>query len=371
MTFTKRLAAVCLTAALILTMMGVWAMPASAETVPMTWKPYDKAYVTIVFDDNKADLGDVYDIVHGEYDFPMCAAVPTATLPRNLALLHTIEANGGEILAHGHHHIVLNDSVSWETVVSEFSTSYKILAENGFNVHGTITCGGGGSEDNTMEYRAKIEPVLSRYYDYCNAWGVSTQYNHGRISMKRSTAENKKFINDAIENKEWLVLYAHHLDEVPPKLLRSVLDYLKEKQNSGELEVITYRDLHKRFAVWETPVDLDSMPSLETTTTTASTTSATATTTTTSSRLQHTRPTYISTTSTTTVSEVSSEPQAPESSAPEDIPADTEEVDPPTDEKDPPPWTTWAIVGAAVIFCTAGAIAVALIRRKKHTPPTE
>lgn len=271
---------------------------------------------------------------------------------------------------HGHHHIVLNNDVSWATVVNEFSTSYKTLAENGFNVHGTITCGGGGTEDTSVEYRTKLEPVLSRYYDYSNKWGVSTQYYHDRISMKRSSAETKSLIDNAIENKEWLVLFAHHLEEVPPKLLRTVLDYLKEKQSSGELEVITYRDLHKRFAVWETPVDLDSMPSLETTVTTVSTTSATATTTTTSSRLQHTRPTYLTTATTTAVSEVAPEPQAPESSAPEDFPADTE-ADKPTGEKDPPPWTTWAIVGAAVIVCTAGAIAVALIWRKEHTPPTE
>ncbi len=361
----------CILTAVILLACLLSAVPsAAAETVPMTWKPYDKAYVTIVFDDNKADLGDVYDIVHGEYDFPMCAAVPTATLPRNLALLHTIEANGGEILAHGHHHIVLNDSVSWATVVSEFSTSYKILAENGFNVHGTITCGGGGSEDNTMEYRAKIEPVLSRYYDYCNAWGVSTQYNHGRISMKRSTAENKKFINDAIENKEWLVLYAHHLDEVPPKLLRSVLDYLKEKQNSGELEVITYRDLHKRFANWASPVDLDSMPILETTTT-ASTTSAPATTTTTSSKLQHSKPTYLTTTTTTVAAdEIAPETTTTTVSTPADIPADTD-ADKPTDEKTPAPWILWVIGGAAAVICAAGVIILVILLRKKRTPPTE
>lgn len=348
---------------------------AAAETVPMTWKPYDKAYVTIVFDDNKADLGEVYDIVYGEYGFPLCAAVPTATLPRNLELLHEIEDNGGEILAHGHNHTVLNNNVPWTTVLNEFANSYNTLAEAGFNVHGTITCGGGGTEDTSEDYRRKIEPVMSRYFDYSNNWGVSTQYYHDREWMYgRGPSVIQTLIDTAIDGKEWLVLFAHSLEEVPLKLLRSVLDYLKEQQQAGKLEVVTYRDLHKRFAVWETPVDLDTMPILATTTTTTTTTTTatTADTATSTSRLQHSTPTYLTTTTTAVTGTPDvSEPQAPDSSAPADAPAADTDTDRPTGEKDPAPWIPWAIGGAAVVVCTAGAITAALIWRKKRTPPTE
>lgn len=359
-----------LSAVLLLVCLLSAAPSAVAETVPMTWKPYDKAYVSIVFDDNRDDLGEVYDIVHGEYGFPLCAAVPTASLPRNLALLHKIEDEGGEILAHGHKHTVLNDSVPWSTVVSEFTNSYNVLAKEGFNVHGTITCGGGGTEDTSEAYRKKIEPVLSRFFDYSNKWGVSTQYYHDREWMYgRGLSGIQSLIDTAVDNKEWLVLFAHSLKEVPPKLLRSVLDHLKEQQQAGKLEVITYRDLHKRFAVWETPVDLDTMPILATTTTTTTTTTAT---TTSRSRLQHSAPTYLTTATTTrAASEVAPEPQAPESSTPEDIPAVDTDTDRPTGEKDPAPWIPWVIVGAAVAVCTIGAITAALVWHKKHTPPTK
>ncbi len=104
-------------------------LSASALTVPMTWKLYDKAYITICFDDNFADLKWFYEIFTEQSDMPLCAAVPVIYMNRNggTELLHKIENHGGEILSHTKTHKVLNSSVPFSEVEQEFGESYRVL----------------------------------------------------------------------------------------------------------------------------------------------------------------------------------------------------------------------------------------------------
>lgn len=385
MKMTKQFAAVCLTAILLCSLIGVCApMQASAETIPMTWGTMDKGYVTIVYDDNRTDLPEVYDIITKEYGLPFCAAVPSNTLPRNLDTLHAIQDNGGEILAHGHNHTALVPSVPWTTVESEYKTSYEKLTAEGFLVNGTIKCGGGTSEENDVEYLAQVEAYSSKYFKYADMSGTSTQYYHPRIWMKgQGTIAIKNYINNAIADKKWIVLFAHSMEEVPAKYLRTILDYMKEKQELGTLEIVTYRDMYKKdFANWATPVDLDTLPTITTTTTTTTTATKTTTTTTTTtndkdaptttSKVQHTTPSYLTKTTAADETPDAAESQTPDSSsavdAPINAPTASDAEQPPADK---PSVLPYILIGAAVAICTAGAIAAALIWRKKHTPPTE
>jgi hypothetical protein len=210
----------------------------------------------------------MYDLITGEYGFPLCVAVPVRSFdpslhpvgnPSSLALLHEIENHGGEILSHTLTHKVFNSSVSWSEVDYELGESYRRLTAEGFNVNGVILAGGGGTEDTSEAYRAQIEQYTAKYYKYSDYYGVSTQYYHPRKWMYNSYRRMKNEIDKAIANKSWDVIAAHGIDlEISTNTeqnVRMILDYLKKKEAEGVLEVVTYKEAHEKHATWSGNVD--------------------------------------------------------------------------------------------------------------------
>ena len=257
-----------LAAAVILGMIGIGIpMTASADTIPMTWKEMDKGYVILEMDDASEELETFYKIIVEQYGFPMsssCWSVDLDTDPEKVARLRWLEDHGGEITSHTHNNLGVYGDTSLETIEADFKASAEAWAKHGFNVNGIMVQGKGGKELDSYSYeaRARVEPITSKYFYYSDRYGVSTQYDNKRNWIAAGWSPTKKLIDDAISNKSFTILATHGYDEVTGMpsythdYLIQVLDYLKEKEDAGELEVITYRDLFKRFADWETPVDL-------------------------------------------------------------------------------------------------------------------
>lgn len=227
----------------------------TGKTIPMSWKPMDKGYITLIFDDNKASLPDFYNIITGEYNFPMCAAVPSSTLGSNNAVLHEIQNHGGEILSHTVGFTPLNFSMTWNEIDYQLGQSYRDLSADGFNINGIILAGG-STQDQSIEFRTQIEPFTSKYYLYSDKYGASTQYWKQRNWFSgRTVDELKSIIDTHIKNKTWEVIYAHDFNECSEETLRATLDYLKEKQTQGLVDVVTYKFVHETFGDWAEPVD--------------------------------------------------------------------------------------------------------------------
>lgn len=232
--------------------------PNPGTTVPMEWKEMDKGYITFCFDDNRDDLVNYVDIVMGEFNMPLCAAVPSSTLTRNNALLHKIQDRGGEIISHTKTHLVIKPFVTpWADVETQLGDSYRELTADGFNINGIILAGGTGqiSVDDT-EYRGLIELVTNKYYKYSDKYGLSTQYWKQRNWFSGRTLDDlKKIVDTHIENKTWEVIYGHGLSECSEETIRGLCEYLAEKEAQGLVKVVTYKYMHEHFGDWESPVD--------------------------------------------------------------------------------------------------------------------
>ncbi len=284
----KKSAALGATLLVLAALPAASALPVSAATPAMSWKPMDKAYISIVIDDNNSQLSSLYNLITGEYGFPLCAAVPVNSITDdNIDLLRKIEKSGGEILSHTYNHTVLNGSLDDATIEREICGSYEALLDYGFNVNGIILAGGGGTEDTGVAFRQKLETYTARCYDYSDQYGVSTQYYHPRTGLAANLPGAKSKVDAAVSNKSWDVIYAHGLTkDVAPineGLWRKFLDHLKAKQEAGELEVVTYRTVHEAFGNYSVKPDFDPIKthtttSVTTTTTTAKKTTATTTT---------------------------------------------------------------------------------------------
>ncbi len=210
-----------------------------------------KARISIIIDDNNDELERIFRLVTGEYGFPLCAAVPVHSLslrPDSRALLHAIEDSGGEILSHTLTHKVLNTAVSDEDIEKEICGSYEALTAEGFTVHGIILAGGGGTEDTSEAFRAHLEPYTARCYQYSDKYGVSPAYYHPRLWLPAGMEYIKKQVEQAIADDAWLPIAAHGMTHdigpISEDLWREFVAYLKEKQDAGEVEVVTYFTAH-------------------------------------------------------------------------------------------------------------------------------
>ena len=163
----KRVLSLLLVCSLTLTGVAIAAPTALAGTIPMTWKPMDKAYVVFEMDSSPAGAEVItFNNILQEYGFPMCVSTTTHSMgPIKVLSLHEVENHGGEITSHTHSGKVLNSYVPWEDVEYEFKTSLDIFRQHDFNVNGIMLMGGGGQnqpdptkrEDTTEKYRAEIE----------------------------------------------------------------------------------------------------------------------------------------------------------------------------------------------------------------------
>ncbi len=232
--------------------------PNPGTTIPMTWKEMDKGYITLIFDDVRADFPQIFEIVSKEYNLPLCAAVPSNNIKNAPATLHELQDRGGEILSHTKSHLVIKPFVTpWADVEVQLGDSYRILTEEGFNVNGIILAGGTGQIGVTdTEYRGLIELITNKYYKYSDKYGLSTQYWKQRNWFSGRTLDQLKSIVDThAANKTWEVIYGHDLNEVSAENLRAFCEYLVEQQNLGKIKVVTYKYMHENFGDWASPVD--------------------------------------------------------------------------------------------------------------------
>ncbi len=232
--------------------------PNPGTTIPMTWKDMDKGYITLIFDDVRADFPTIFEIVSKEYNLPLCAAVPSNNIKNAPETLHELQDRGGEILSHTKSHLVIKPfETSWADVETQLGDSYRILTQEGFNVNGIILAGGTGQIAQTdTEYRGLIELVTNKYYKYSDKYGLSTQYWKQRNWFSERTLDQLKSIVDThAANKTWEVIYGHDLTEVSAENLRAFCEYLVKLQDEGKIKVVTYKYMHENFGDWESPVD--------------------------------------------------------------------------------------------------------------------
>ena len=211
---------------------------------------FDKGYITMVYDDNRGDLGTVFNIFE-EYNIPLVAAIPPETVnSNNVALLRNIQAAGGEII--GHHFTVLTSAMTSQQKYDKLKTTYDVLTENGLNVNGYILAGGTNQGDFN---RKEVETMLRKIgFSYSDLYGISPNYYHPRSSMsadKDASIYNK--IEQAAANNTWQSFYAHDLKtERTEAQLRELIEYI---QANPDVEIVTYKYIYQNFGNFRNPVN--------------------------------------------------------------------------------------------------------------------
>ena len=228
-------------------------------------KKFDKAYVTIIFDDNRMPFTEECFELFKKYDIPLSCAViaqNTKNNPELVKLLKEIEAEGGEILSHTYSHYVFTDAdttepnIDLELLEYEFGESFRVLRSYGLDVNGIICAGNGGGEASA-DYNL-IEGVTRKYYKYSDLYGVSPQYQNKRKAMTTGRG-TIRYIEEAQENNDWVILFAHDFNDISKKHLEQVLQYISE---NDDVEAVTWKYIYENFGVY-TGEDVPTAEALE------------------------------------------------------------------------------------------------------------
>ena len=169
----------------------------------------DRAVVCIGFDDYNLDCLEGVQYLNSQNLKSYLALIPDkVTDDWNMA--HVCYDNGGEIAAHSRITLTASNQTT-ELMNEKFIKLPSIIRENGFPVYGIIRAGGAG-----VGTESRILDEL-----YCRAAGLRYSDYYGTVNPYRLTRENmthrtlqewKSYFDDLVTNKEYVILYCHHLD---------------------------------------------------------------------------------------------------------------------------------------------------------------
>ena len=118
------------------------------------------------------------------------------------------------------------------------------LVKAGFNIRGFMLPGGTGY----IDWRGQnLQRFTQMFYDYADRCGDDPQYYKPRLSMPTDIEAAKAQIDDAADNNEWFVFFAHDLTNTPESYLRAFIEYAIGKG----IQFKTYSYMYDNFGIWE------------------------------------------------------------------------------------------------------------------------
>ena len=217
------------------------------------WKPMDKGYIALTFDDSLDDIDDVYNIAH-EKGVPVCfGAIPEKLLcpvsdtQTVCDIMRLAVADGGEVLAHGSSatEIVTADNIDdLNFLYTKFVVNKQKFRDFGFDVRGNVRVGGNGNICND----ARTDVWQRLLFDYGDLYGIAEPYNHARGSFSSDTAMFEA-IDKAIANHEFLPILFHAM----PANLGEIIDYIIN--NGGA--IVNYATVYDTFGSTKEVVDIE------------------------------------------------------------------------------------------------------------------
>ena len=212
----------------------------------------DKAYVTFVLDDCRPDMDQIADIFQ-EKDVPLCIAAVCENLrfpasegkETRWEVCERVEASGGEILAHDGEVITEALLTDCNGLIKHFYEDKWMLKQMGFKVAGIILAGGTGQ----VVGHEMTDLWARAHFSYSDLYGevqYGEPYYHRRFWLGNCLDTYQQVLQNAVEEKEWVVFYLHDLKEVNSAKLQEILQYLTSLSQE-DVEIVTYKELYDKM----------------------------------------------------------------------------------------------------------------------------
>jgi peptidoglycan/xylan/chitin deacetylase (PgdA/CDA1 family) len=211
--------------------------------------------VTLNFDDGSQTVYDTAFPILDAQGIPATYYFMTSLLTDQWKTqLKNLENHGWEIGSHSRTHPDLT-TLSLAELITELSQSKSDLEAAGLTVSGFAYPYGIGANNDTVLRQVK------QYYSYARS--ASLGYNTpiiGQYALKTqivmsstSTETLKSWVDDAIANRQWLILMLHTVDttgdpySISPANFSELVSYIKGKVDAGNISAVTARDGVTRY----------------------------------------------------------------------------------------------------------------------------
>ena len=206
------------------------------------WSELPHAMIALVVDDCLPDVisGCVNNAQAKQIPLNMAIIVDKFNMQAtNETVLQAIKRginNGGEALMHGNG-IITADNIDNENYLKTcFLTKKEVAIQNGINPRGFIVMGGG----DEIYGDPRTDRWVRALYDYSDGYGITNiePYYHRRLGCT-SLIEAKSYIDDAVANKKFIVIFAHKWWE----WWGDMIDYAKAQG----AEFVTYAYVYDKY----------------------------------------------------------------------------------------------------------------------------
>ncbi|MGD7043182.1 polysaccharide deacetylase family protein [Jeotgalibacillus proteolyticus] len=239
------------------------------------WLGNDKAIVSIVFDDGESSLWQNARGILASRGLPWNLAISTEVFmqqnPSNgfmtVEQLKTLHAEGVEILSHSALHTEFTNSYDVKWSESQLRESKEAIKKLGINANGFVAPVGNVASKHIPNIVNNFDYSFMNYA-YQTYTPVNKEVSHAipRMSFASDYASIQGWINQAITNKDFIVIWAHNVNDsdVSVSNFTTLMDFIKSKVDQGTLEVKTlkkaYTDHSTMFAKESSALDMKSDP---------------------------------------------------------------------------------------------------------------
>ena len=227
---------------------------------PVVYKKIKKPYISFVMDQISWLNEEVIDLFI-EKDIPLSIAAAPEKLKigssnafkTNLDVVKKLIATGkGEILSYNGEGVLTEERIgNYNEMYKTFIKAKQLFNFYGIEVNGANYLGGKGY----ILFNEEQEKWASSFYGYSDSYGFSTKYKyicinvhyHPKVIIHTDFEKMKEAIDKDIDDKNYNV-YSFHSNN-PPKNLSEFLDYVKQKEKEGKLEIGNYKKYYEKNAI--------------------------------------------------------------------------------------------------------------------------
>ena len=232
------------------------------------WKEFEKPIITLRCDNLNSDVDLVVKIVN-DAGLPIVIAAPANKLTRLVNgiimsdekigdtcadVCQFVVKNGGEIVEHS---IDTFTSEDYQTSIKPIFIDSKVeFMKIGIDIRGASVSNLNPNDD----LRNKLAPYLYFYYEYSNGYGQNLPYSYGDNNFSgfndgsvKTLEQFKPILENAINQKSHKTYIIHSLSSsgIPEEEYRKIVNYVLEKKNAGEIDVMTWAEVYDKYGIFE------------------------------------------------------------------------------------------------------------------------
>lgn len=230
---------------------------------PVVYKKIKKPYITFAMDVPSALNEEIINLFI-EKDIPISLSLSAQALTENGSsqtktnleiIKNLISIRKGEVINFNSASVITKENIgNYNHLYKTFIKPKQLFNFYGIEVNGIFLLGGSGM----LLFNETQEKWATSFYGYSDLYGLPPKYKqicidsvyyHPRelLNLDNDIEKMKELINKAINNKSYKIFFFSSFNS--PGNLSQLLDYVKQNEKEGKLEIGNYKEFYEKNAI--------------------------------------------------------------------------------------------------------------------------